>query len=72
MTKLTFENAMKRLEEIATSLENSELSLDESLKAFEEGMELSRFCSTKLAEAEKKLKILVRKNENLQLELLEE
>ena len=71
MVKKTFETAFKRLEEIANNLENSELSLEESLKAFEEGMELARFCETKLTDAEKKLKVLVKKDTGFQLDLLE-
>lgn len=71
MSKMTFETAIKRLEEIAASLENSDLGLDESLKAFEEGMELARFCGIKLSESENKLKALVKKGEGFQLDLLE-
>jgi len=70
MSKRTFESAMNRLEEIVENLENSELSLEESLKVFEEGMELSKFCAGKLADAENKLKILVKKDDGYQLELV--
>lgn len=55
-----FEEALKKLEHIVEQLEQGEYSLDESLKAFNEGMELSRMCATKLEEAEKKIEILTR------------
>jgi exodeoxyribonuclease VII small subunit len=60
MAKQTFENAMKRLENIVQDLESGDLSLDEALKKFQEGMKLSKFCSDKLDESEKKVSILLR------------
>ncbi|MCX7634812.1 MAG: exodeoxyribonuclease VII small subunit [Syntrophales bacterium] len=60
MAKDRFEDAMNRLEEIVHRMETGELSLDESLKAFEEGIKLARFCSKKLEEAEKRIELLVR------------
>lgn len=57
-----FEEAMKRLEEIVASLEAGDLPLEESLKAFEEGMKLAKFCSEKLEEAEKKVTMLIRES----------
>lgn len=62
MPALTFEKAVKRLEEIVEELENSDLDIDKSLKTFEEGVKLSRFCTKKLDEAEKKIELLI-KNE---------
>ena len=58
MQKINFEKSLSRLEEIARSLESGELSLDESLKLFEEGITLSRLCEKKLTEAEQKIEIL--------------
>jgi len=58
LKKLTFEESLKRLEEITEKLESGELSLDDSLKYFEEGVKLSRFCEKKLTETEQKVKIL--------------
>ena len=58
--KMTFESALKRLEEIVGYLEEGEKSLDESLKLFEEGMKLARLCSKRLEEAERKVEILKR------------
>ena len=70
MSKKTFESAMKRLEEIVEKLEQGDLSLEESLTIFEEGMELSKFCAGKLNDAETKLKSLVKKDDGYQLELV--
>ena len=50
---------MKKLEEIAIELESDNLSLDESVKKFEEGMELSKQCKDILDNAEKKITILI-------------
>jgi len=58
-----FEDAFRKLESIVKKLEEGNLSLEESLKAFEEGMRLSRFCSKKLDEAEKKVEILLKDSE---------
>ena len=59
MEELTFEDAMKKLEEIANELEKDNLDLDTSVKKFEEGMKLSQKCNKKLEEAEKKITILI-------------
>jgi exodeoxyribonuclease VII small subunit len=55
-----FETALKRLEEIVRKLENGELSLDSALEFFEEGIKLSRFCHTKLEQAERRVEILLK------------
>lgn len=62
MAEKKFEKAMERLESIVQNLESGDLSLEDSLKAFEEGMELVRFCNTKLDEAEQKVTILTRES----------
>lgn len=59
MAKQTFESAMKRLEAIVRELEAGDLDLDNALKRFEEGIKLSRFCSKKLSESEKKVSLLL-------------
>ena len=59
----TFEKAMKRLEEIGQALESGDIALEESIKLYEEGIELIDFCQKKLAEAEKKVKKLSRDSE---------
>lgn len=60
MPKEKFEEALKKLEKIVSRLEEGEISLEESLKLFEEGIRLSRFCNQKLDEAEKKVEILMK------------
>ncbi len=61
--KLTFEQALEKLESIVERLESGEISLDESLDAFEEGQKLVRFCLKKLQTAEKKVKKLSQDSE---------
>lgn len=58
-----FEEMMKNLEQIAKDLESGELSLDESVKKFEEGMEISKSCSKILEDAEKKITILLQNSD---------
>jgi exodeoxyribonuclease VII small subunit len=58
--KEKFEEALQKLESIVTRMEEGELSLEEALKAFEEGVRLAQFCSKKLDEAERKVAVLVR------------
>ena len=57
-TVKTFEESMARLEEIVRTLESGNTTLDESLKLYEEGISLVRVCSSKLDDAEKKIKLL--------------
>ena len=60
MKKMTFEQAIKRLEEIVDLLENNETSLDDSVELFQEGVQLSQHCSKKLGNVENKVsKILI-------------
>lgn len=54
-----FEKNLKRLEEIVQKLEDGELALEESLKLFEEGVQISRACNQKLTDAEKRVKLLL-------------
>jgi exodeoxyribonuclease VII small subunit len=62
MAEKKFEEAMERLEQIVESLEGGDLTLEESLKIFEQGMNLIRFCSKKLEEAEQKVTLLVKES----------
>lgn len=55
MAEMTFEKALARLEEILTKLEGAEVSLDESLALFEEGVALSKQCNAMLDKAEQKV-----------------
>jgi exodeoxyribonuclease VII small subunit len=59
MPKLSFEKAMEQLENIVQELESGELSLEKALKQFEEGIKLSKLCTAKLEESEKKINLLM-------------
>lgn len=61
MAEVKFEDALAKLEEIVWKMEQGELTLDESLAAFEEGIRLSRLCAGKLDEAERRIEILLKK-----------
>lgn len=55
----SFEEAMARLEELVTRLEEGDVGLEDSLKAYKEGMELHRFCQDRLRKVEQEvLKVL--------------
>ncbi len=60
MTDLKFEAALQRLEQIVDQLEAGNLSLEESLQVFEEGVALARRCSKYLEEAEKRIELLTK------------
>ena len=62
MAEKKFDEMMQRLEDIVRSLEDGELSLEASMKIFEEGMNLVNSCSKKLEEAEQKVAILVKES----------
>lgn len=59
MAKASFEDSMKKLEEVVGKLEGEEVSLEESLKLFEQGVKLMRFCHLRLSEVEEKVQTLV-------------
>jgi exodeoxyribonuclease VII small subunit len=63
MAKERFEDALSKLEKIVSKLEQGDIPLEESLKLFEEGIRLSRFCNQKLDEAEKRIEILLKSKE---------
>lgn len=58
-TKQTFEKAMGQLEDIVRELESGDLTLENAMKKFEEGMKLSKYCSRLLDETEKKITLLM-------------
>ena len=58
-----FESALEDLEQVVEQLESGELSLEDSLSAFEKGVGLVRFCNQKLSEVEKKIEMLVKDKE---------
>ena len=65
MKKKTFESALARLEQIVADLEQGEPELDAGLKKFDEGLQLVRFCSQKLDEAESRVELLLHKDGEL-------
>lgn len=62
-TDLSFEESLKKLEEIVTELEKGELNLDEALKLYEEGMQFSDQCLKKLNETKQKVEKLTKEGE---------
>ncbi|HEX9802906.1 MAG TPA: exodeoxyribonuclease VII small subunit [Gammaproteobacteria bacterium] len=70
--KIDFEGAMRELEELVERMEQGDLSLEQSLKDFERGVALTRTCQQALQEAEQKVQILMRKDEEAGLIPFEE
>ncbi len=66
---VSFEENMKKLEEIAAELEKGDLDLDTSVSKFEEGMKISKECNEMLEKAEKKITMLIKGEDG---ELVEE
>lgn len=58
MGKKSFEQSIKQLEEIVQELEAGDLPLEQAIRKFEEGMELSKFCAQKLEETEQRITLL--------------
>lgn len=61
--KISFEEALSRLEEIVKELENGSAELDRSLDMFEEGIKLVKLCTSKLDDAEQRIAILMKNGE---------
>lgn len=72
MTEMKFEEALEKLEKIVQELERGDLSLEESLKRYEEGVRLSQYCSKKLEQAKKRVEILVKSQGKLEMVPFEE
>ena len=68
MAEMKFEDGLKRLEKIVEELESGNLSLDDSLEKYEEGIKLSKACTKRLEVARKKVEILL-KSEDGSVEL---
>jgi exodeoxyribonuclease VII small subunit len=67
-----FETALEELESVVEQLESGDLSLEDSLAAFEKGVGLVKYCNQKLSEVEKKVELLIKDKEGrLQLKLLD-
>ena len=60
MTDFKFEDGLARLEQIVSALEAGNLSLEDSLKVFEEGIGLARHCGNYLAEAERRIELVAK------------
>ena len=67
-SELDLEGALEKLELLVESLEKGDLSLEESLKVFEDGIKLTRQCQEKLAAAEQKVQLLIEQNGTLKSE----
>jgi len=67
MAKEKFEDALEKLEDIVKKMEAGDIPLDESLKSFEEGIRLIRFCSAKLEETERRVEMLLGKEDSLKV-----
>lgn len=65
MAEANFEETIKNLEVIANELEKGDLNLDESVAKFEEGMKLSKACNDILENAEKRISILIKKDDDV-------
>ena len=65
MAKDKFEEALGKLEDIVRKMEAGDMTLEESLKAFEEGIKLARLCSRKLDEAERRVEVLIKQEDEL-------
>jgi len=63
MAKDKFEESLERLDEIVRKMESGDMSLEESLKAFEEGIKLARMCTKKLDEAERRVDMLLKQGD---------
>ena len=59
MAKKSFEQSLKQLEQIVHEMESGELPLEQAIRKFEEGIELSKFCAQKLEETERKITLLM-------------
>lgn len=70
--KIDFETSLAQLENLVDQMEEGELSLEESLKAFEAGVKLTRECQQALRAAEQKVEVLMRENDELIAEPLDE
>ena len=71
MEEKSFEENMENLENIVTELEKGELNLEESVKKFEQGINISKKCNDILEKAEKKITILLRQDDEIKEENFE-
>ena len=69
--QIEFEAALKKLETIVANLEGGELSLEQALKQYEEGVRMADICSKRLTEAEKKVELLMKAGGKLKAQAFE-
>lgn len=67
-TELDFESSLETLESLVERMESGELSLEDSLSAFEQGIQLTKNCQKALKEAEQRVKILIEQNGSEELQ----
>jgi exodeoxyribonuclease VII small subunit len=68
---LSFEEALKRIEQILKQLENRDLDLEEAISLYEEGLRLIYFCEEKLKNARTRIEVILKDRESFKLETLE-
>ena len=68
---MNFEENIEQLEKVVQELESGNLNLEDSIKQFEEGINLSKKCNDILEEAEKKITVLVKKDDKVEEEKFE-
>jgi len=68
---LSFEEALKRIEQILKQLENKELDLEEAINLYEEGLRLIHFCEEKLKNARTRIEVILKDKEGFRFESLE-
>jgi exodeoxyribonuclease VII small subunit len=66
--KSTFEDELKKLQKIVEELSSGRITLGESLKKYEEGVKIAQFCSQTLADAQRKVELLMKKDGKFSLE----
>lgn len=69
---LSFEQAMAQLEAIVREMESGQLALEDSLARFEQGNQLAAFCRERLAETERRIEVLVKQDERVEWQPVEE
>ncbi len=67
LEELSFDVAIRRLEEVVEKLEQGDIPLEESIALFQEGMQLARLCHQKLADVGHKIEVLVKENQEWQV-----
>jgi exodeoxyribonuclease VII small subunit len=72
IAKEKFENALDKLEDIVRKMEAGDMTLEESMKSFEEGIRLIRFCSSKLEETQRRVEMLLGKEDSLKVKRFQE